>query len=337
VLEDLSSGDFATFLEIVGVDPGGKKLVTTAKARLRKPTDDKPDPADFKNKLGTVECSKKYRHDSLAVAAERYEVGRRAANPEYRAALQQYDDCGGSLTAPGQHRAYVAALYKGLAAMRAELFTVQRLELKFARARARDRTLSRIARSMAGRDPDIHSKKTGPATEEVTAARQRVNAFLGKRAGHVAAPQWRVPGEPGEQDRFHVPHSRTRLRIVFFGSALFGQCRAGPLPRKALLRVLGQLCPVVLTDEYYTSKKCAGGCGDLLKQVQGSRVFRCDNSQRDASGSCCVTFIDRDVNGAVNIAMVGVYMLLGRTRPHYLVRPTRPASVVAAEAAIAQL
>ncbi|CAN0527979.1 unnamed protein product, partial [Ectocarpus sp. 12 AP-2014] len=85
-----------------------------------------------------------------------------------------------------------------------------------------------------------------------------------------------------------------------------------------LIRALGVLCPVVLVDEFRTSKCCCG-CGTPLMQVDGSRVFRCE-SQTDENLSCSVEFIDRDVNGSVNIGVCGVLQLLGLERPMYLCR-----------------
>ncbi|CAN0519073.1 unnamed protein product, partial [Ectocarpus sp. 8 AP-2014] len=111
---------------------------------------------------------------------------------------------------------------------------------------------------------------------------------------------------------------RAKRRVVFFGDGQFGHGSRGPCPRKALIRALGVICPVVLVDEFRTSKCCCG-CGIPLKQVDGSRVFCCE-SQTDENLSCSVGFIDRDTNGAVNIGVCGVLQLLGLDRPSYLCR-----------------
>jgi Putative transposase DNA-binding domain len=115
---------------------------------------------------------------------------------------------------------------------------------------------------------------------------------------------------------------RTWCRVVFFGSALFGQGRSGPLPRKALLKKIAELCAVVLTDEYNTSKKCCG-CGSKLVQYNQSRVFHC-NIQRSEPG-CSIAFIDRDKSASNNICLCGAMQLLGRDRPAHLKRPVREA------------
>ncbi|CAM9199186.1 unnamed protein product, partial [Pylaiella littoralis] len=51
---------------------------------------------------------------------------------------------------------------------------------------------------------------------------------------------------------------RSKRRVVFFGDGQFGHGSRGPCPRKALIRALGVLCPVVLVDEFRTSKCCCG-------------------------------------------------------------------------------
>ncbi|CAN0499801.1 unnamed protein product, partial [Laminaria digitata] len=91
---------------------------------------------------------------------------------------------------------------------------------------------------------------------------------------------------------------REKRRVVFFGNGQCGHGARGPCPRKALIRALGLLCPVVLVDEFRTSKCCCG-CGIPLRQVGGSRVFRCA-SQTDENQACSVGLIDRDTNGSVN-------------------------------------
>ncbi|CAN0261089.1 unnamed protein product [Ectocarpus sp. 12 AP-2014] len=90
--------------------------------------------------------------------------------------------------------------------------------------------------------------------------------------------------------------NRAKRRVVFFGNDQFGHGSRGPCPRKTLITASGVLlCPVVLVDEFRTSKCCCG-CGTPLQQVDGSRVFRC-GSQTDDNLSCSVGFIDRDVSG----------------------------------------
>lgn len=66
---------------------------------------------------------------------------------------------------------------------------------------------------------------------------------------------------------------RDSQRVLFFEDGQFGHGARGPCPRKALIRVLGVRCPVVLVDEFRKSKCCCG-CGTPLEQVGGSRVFQ---------------------------------------------------------------
>jgi len=75
------------------------------------------------------------------------------------------------------------------------------------------------------------------------------------------------------------------------------------------LRSLGTLVPVVLVDRYQpTSRRCCR-CGFVRDELELSdRVFECPK---------CGLVLDRDVNAAVNIAMLGlsVSALAGRIKP----------------------
>ncbi len=55
----------------------------------------------------------------------------------------------------------------------------------------------------------------------------------------------------------------------------------------------GNKCLVV--DESYTTKTC-GKCGNLNRELGSSKTFKCPNSK-------CKVVLDRDVNGARNIAI----------------------------------
>ncbi len=102
---------------------------------------------------------------------------------------------------------------------------------------------------------------------------------------------------------------KEKRHVVFFGKATFGHGKHGPCARKGLLRSIRLLAPVVLIDEYNTSK-CWHGCGTELEQINGSCAFLCPKSQTDEN-LCPIGHIDRDVNGTSNIANRGVYQLLG--------------------------
>ena len=110
----------------------------------------------------------------------------------------------------------------------------------------------------------------------------------------------------------------SKRRVVFWGMAQFGHGSRGPCPRKLLLRSLSLLCPVVLTDELRTSKFCHG-CGAEMEQTKGSLVFRCPTSQTGVN-PCPIGSVNRDTNGAANIATCGLRRLLGLPRPDFLTR-----------------
>ncbi|KAG5187444.1 hypothetical protein JKP88DRAFT_307688 [Tribonema minus] len=145
--------------------------------------------------------------------------------------------------------------------------------------------------------------------------------------GGTAAALRKIGPEPEEREALLTRmrdnlagDRRTWTRVVFFGNAQFGHGSRGPLPRKALIRAIALLVPVVLMNEFRTSKACCG-CGKNLVQVNGSRVFRCISCTPEGDNlDCSVRFIDRDINASVNIAICGINMLLGRTRPQHLCR-----------------
>ena len=60
---------------------------------------------------------------------------------------------------------------------------------------------------------------------------------------------------------------RLRIRIVLFGNGIFGFGRAGPCPRKALIKKLAEISIVILIDEFRTSKMCCGGCNSETVQL----------------------------------------------------------------------
>ena len=197
-----------------------------------------------------------------------------------------------SLKQPDSSSAYAGVTYSTLKVRIDELLSDERRQQRFARFRARQRTVDGMARDIAY--GNLYKKE-------------------------VRRTQ-RSSGEPMSPERKKelLRKIRDKRRVVCFGDGQFGHGARGPCPRKALIRALGVLCPVVLVDEFLTSKCCCG-CGTPLKQVDGSRVFRCA-SQTDEGRACPVRLIDRDTNGSVNIGVCGVYQLLGLERPSYLCR-----------------
>ena len=95
--------------------------------------------------------------------------------------------------------------------------------------------------------------------------------------------------------------------------------KKGPAPRKKVIRELSKLCPVLLVDEYRTSKACHR-CGQDVQEMTADRVQICGNTLRN--GEQCPMRVDRDINGAANIGQAGTCMLYGEDRPQHLRRPT---------------
>lgn len=306
-------------MEVIGVDPGHKKIVAHSRAVLTSGLRF----SDFRSCPGkgpSHTTAKDWRYQSLAKAAQGFETGRREASASYRAAneaLMQTTARGGA----GELDAHVRAVMQNLSANCAEKLSFRRRREAFARVRARDRALAKMARDIAGKSPDRASKRSHDRNERT--ARDASVGEDGFRARERLALRRAVEGamsglSPSAETRDRV------WRVVFFGAAQFGHGSRGPLPRKALLRVLGRMCAVVLTDEFRTSK-CCGGCGGVLVAVDRSRVFRCP-SQTVEPGTCSVDYIDRDVNGCGNIGFAGARQLLGLARPEYLTRDRRSRS-----------
>ena len=274
-------------IEVVGVDPGQVSIYAMVRANITEP--DKFDPTSFKGSSSSF-SSREYRHQSLARFSARLESTRREQSADYGGAIKAYDSV--SLKQPDSSLAYSGVTYSTLRVRVVELLSVKRRLQRFARLRARQRTVDGMARDIAFGDT---YKKEVIRTQRVARARM-----------------------PLEQRKELLKKIRAKKRVVFFGDGQFAHGSRGPCPRKALIRALGVICPVVLIDEFRTSK-CCYGCGTPLTQVGGSRVFRCGN-QTDESLRCSVGYIDRDVNGSVNIGVAGVCELLGLERPSFLCR-----------------
>ena len=274
-------------IEVVGVDPGQVSIYAMVRADITNPN--KFDPTSFKGSQSSF-ASREYRHQSLARFSAKLESSRREQSADYGGAIKAYDSV--SLKQPDASFAYSGVTYSTLRARIVELLSVKRRHERFARLRARQRTVDGMARDIAF--GDTYKK-------EVIEKRRAAGSPM-----------------PLEQRKELLKKIRAKRRVVFFGDGQFAHGSRGPCPRKALIRALGVICPVVLVDEFRTSK-CCYGCGTPLTQVGGSRVFRCGN-QTDESLACSVGYIDRDVNGSVNIGVAGVCQLLGLERPSFLCR-----------------
>ncbi|KAG5188615.1 hypothetical protein JKP88DRAFT_304661 [Tribonema minus] len=221
--------------------------------------------ADLK---GSDRCisGREYRYQSLALRAQRFERERREANAPYRLALENYARDEASARCPGGMELFSRTVYQGLDAVAGEQLSAQRRRFAFARARATDRALAHLARDIAGGDPDAAAsraerRRSAPGKSPVSPRRRELLANV--------------------RERLAGGRGRTWTRIVFFGNGQFGSGAAGRLPRKALLKTLAEICCVVLTDEYLTSKTY---------------------EDSGAGGRCSVRYLDRDCAGGGNIA-----------------------------------
>ncbi|KAG5187420.1 hypothetical protein JKP88DRAFT_161854 [Tribonema minus] len=290
LISALNAKDRRCFIEAVGVDSGQKLLYTAAAARISSDTS----PEDFKKIQPAFRSASDHKFLSLSKAWRKFEGERRHDNTGYSDAISQLSSV--SMRTPGGAAAYTNTLHSHFITMAEEKLSWERRRKSFDAKRAKMREISRMAVQIAGRSAEAAAlRKIGPEPEEREALLTRMRDNL---AG----------------DR------RTWTRVVFFGNAQFGHGSRGPLPRKALIRAIALLVPVVLMDEFRTSKACCG-CGKNLVQVNGSRVFRCISCTPEGDNlDCSVRFIDRDINASVNIAICGINMLLGRTRPQHLCR-----------------
>ncbi|KAG5183946.1 hypothetical protein JKP88DRAFT_163552 [Tribonema minus] len=286
----LNEKDRRCFIEAVGVDSGQKLLYTAAAARISSDTS----AEDFKKIQPAFRSASDHKFLSLAKARRMFEGERRRDNSAYSTAISQLSEV--SMRTPGGTAAYTDTLHSHFITLAEEKLSWKRRCKSFDAKRAKMREISRMAVQIAGRSAEASAlRKIGPEPKER-------EALLTSMRDNLAG------------DR------RTWTRVVFFGNALFGHGSRGPLPRKALIRAIALLVPVVLMDEFRTSKACCG-CGKNLVQVNGSRVFRCISCTPEGDNlDCSVRFIDRDVNASVNIAICGINMLLGMARPPHLCR-----------------
>lgn len=279
-------------IEVVGLDPGQVSIYATVRANVKSADVESSEgftSSSFKGSKASF-SSREYKHQSLSRFSAKEETRRREQNVEYGQAIQAYDTV--SLKQPGSSSAYADVTYSTLRVRINELLSEKRRLERFARFRARQRAIDGMARDIAyGKSYKKEVRRAGRSSNESMSLERRKELLRKIRA---------------------------KRRVVFFGNGQFGHGARGPCPRKALIRALGVLCPVLMVDEFRTSKCCCG-CGIPLKQVDGSRVFCCE-SQTDEGRTCPVRKIDRDTNGSVNIGVCGVYQLLGLARPSFLCR-----------------
>ncbi len=278
----------STPVHVIGADPGQVKIASYARCVLDPTKTAGSNIEDFTrpSTVSSTDCfpSRKYRFESLMRLTEKVEKSRVVG--QYKEALQQMSQV--SLKAPGAAVDYAEAAYATLDIRVAELMSKDRRRRRFARLRARERNLHHMATAIA-----------------------------------YGAEQKAIRNRRGKAKRKLKKQLYAEPRVVFFGHAQFGHGSRGPCPRKALLRRLAFMVPVVLLDEFRTSARCYS-CFGVLTQGSRPRVLRCQNSRAGVGNPCSVQNIDRDTNAAVNIGALGMRMLLGVERPRVLRRKKTP-------------
>ena len=155
----------------------------------------------------------------------------------------------------------------------------------------------------------IMTEMTDPLRRTRAWARQRKYAsFIRKTANKIA-------GRTSPQ-----PRPNHILNFVFFGDAWWADVRRHvKLPKKRLIRELKNLCVVLMTDEYRTSKRCP--CGQPLEvDPDDDRHQRHQDQFLDQFCQFLSWSRDRDDLASVNILSIGICKLLGLPWPAALRR-----------------
>ena len=125
-----------------------------------------------------------------------------------------------------------------------------------------------------------------------------------------------------------------RKNLVLFGNGSFKAKKGhASCPRKVLVRSLASRVLVGILDEYRTSKRCPGGCGGDMEDIEENRMRRCTT---DLCGSSCILSsdsgnenddgdeenfsCDRDRSATINFCRIGYESLVNCTWPSHLVR-----------------
>ena len=125
---------------------------------------------------------------------------------------------------------------------------------------------------------------------------------------------------------------RTQRRIIFMGDGTFSHSRKhAPVPKKQVVKTLAVRGPVVLLDEYNTSKMCPCGTSELQDKPSTDNDIhrlRC-HKVCGQGGPCCVESVltpakmDRDVLATINFLLCAGCAVGGRERPEHLCGPWR--------------
>lgn len=125
-----------------------------------------------------------------------------------------------------------------------------------------------------------------------------------------------------------------RKNVVLFGNGSFKAKKGhASCPRKVLVRSLASRVLVGILDEYRTSKRCPGGCGGEMEDIEENRMRRCTTDLCDSS--CILSSgsggenddaeednfsCDRDRSATINFCRIGYESLVNCTWPSHLVR-----------------
>ena len=119
-----------------------------------------------------------------------------------------------------------------------------------------------------------------------------------------------------------------RKNVILFGNGSFKAKKGhASCPRKVLVRSLASRVLVGILDEYRTSKRCPGGCGSEMEDIEENRMRRCTTDLSDSS--CCLSSdsdednnfcCDRDRSATINFCRIGYESLINRKWPEHLVR-----------------
>ena len=303
-------------VELLLNDPGLVEMVTWAKSNV---FDDPIDLARTPAHFGSMSSSE-YRVLSLSRNASKWEENRRNLNTEYKKALEKLS----------QERlnhdklsliSYCKTRNSQQSVLESELLSSERSRLRFIRFRAQQRAIRFLARKIVGRNP--------LAAEAKSEKRMKKKAILCSEQSEEINKRLEL------RENLRQQLGRLRFRVVVFGKGIFNHGRAGPCPRKKLIKKLAEIAVVILIDEYRTSKMCCGACGCECRQLKGSRVLRCQSENKDEGVSLSVSAhkcplwnsleskafeIDRDQNATVNMFRIGQGILFNGKRPSYLVR-----------------
>jgi len=152
-------------------------------------------------------------------------------------------------------------------------------------------------------------------------ANQREFANIGKHVAHQAAIKELYSRKHKMKPRRWFRRARRnimdaekkKISFVGFGRPTFGHGKWGPTPRKKTIKAIARRVAVLLVNEWRTSKLCHA-CFEEMKSTNVYRQRKCANTE--TPHTC-----DRDINGAMNMAMIALFLLIYGARPLHLTWP----------------